>query len=276
MRADIFDDIQAIQTQFHNLLRTVPAGGLVLAPSNDEYISEVLAMGCWTPIARVGDEAPKKQLAQDTGENWYAGDTARDGCAFDVVLNRDHLGRIEWDLLGKHNQANALNAIAAARHAGVPVAQSIAALNTFTGVKRRLEVLYENEHFALYDDFAHHPTAIRSTLEGLRKRVGSDEIVAVIEPRTHTMSLGPLRHDLSTCCAAADQVLWFRGENIKWDLSELVQACVVPARMSDKHEAVVEAILKHAATAQRKKCHVVIMSNGAFGGIYKTLLERLQ
>ena len=273
--ADIFDDIKAIQLQFHHLLRTVPAGGLILAPSNDENLHEVMNMGCWTPVARVGESQPKKSVAQDNGENWRIDNPSRDGASFDVMLNDALQGRIEWNLLGRHNQMNALNAIAAARHVGVPVEQSVSALNTFAGVKRRMEVLYDSDTFTLYDDFAHHPTAIRSTLEGLRKSVGSDEIIAVIEPRTHTMSLGALRHELTTCCAAADQVVWYRGENIKWDLTEIVQHCVIPASMVDKHEAVVAEILKQQRTQRSKKCHVVIMSNGAFGGIYKTLVDQL-
>jgi UDP-N-acetylmuramate: L-alanyl-gamma-D-glutamyl-meso-diaminopimelate ligase len=180
-------------------------------------------------------------------------------------------------LLGQHNQHNALNAIAAARHAGVPINESINALNTFKGVKRRLEILYDSATFALYDDFAHHPTAIRKTLEGLRQAVGNEEIAAVIEPRTHTMSLGTLRNELTTCCAAADRVVWFRAENIKWDLTEIQQSCVVPAKLYDKHDLLINAILGDAEEAANsgKKRHVVIMSNGAFGGIYQRLLDAL-
>jgi len=280
--ADIFEDVHAIQLQFHNLLRTVPAGGLILAPSNDERLTEVLNMGCWTPVARVGDSPIRKAIEQDNGEHWHTGQHQGDDANFDVMLGDQVLGHIDWGLLGKHNQLNGLNAIAAARHAGVPVEQSIAALNGFEGVKRRMEVIYDSPALTVYDDFAHHPTAIRTTLEGLRKRVGSEEIFAVIEPRTHTMSLGALRHELTTCCAAADRVLWFRGENIKWDLSEVVQHCVIPAQMVDKHDAVVAEVLKVAGSSGqagqptgRKKCHVVIMSNGAFGGIYKELVDQL-
>jgi UDP-N-acetylmuramate: L-alanyl-gamma-D-glutamyl-meso-diaminopimelate ligase len=273
--ADIFPDIASIETQFHNLLRTVPKSGLILAPSNDEHINEVLAMGCWSDVARVGERPPKKVISSDIGEHWQTGTPSADGRAFDVLLNGESQGRVSWGQLGKHNQTNALNAIAAARHAGVPVSESIEALNAFSGVKRRLEVLYSNDDFALYDDFAHHPTAIRTTLEGLRKQAGSDEIIALIEPRTHTMSLGTLRHELTTCVAAADQVIWYRGENIKWDLGEVAQHCVVPAQMLDNHNNVIKKVLELATTERRRKCHVVIMSNGAFGGIYKTLTDKL-
>ncbi len=275
--ADIFPDIEAIQTQFHHLLRTVPATGLVLAPSANDNIDEVLALGTWSEVARVGQTQIKKPLAQDIGGMWSVGATASNGASFDVLLGGKHQGQVTWQLLGKHNQHNALNAIGAARHVGVPVAQAIQALSKFAGVKRRLETIYQDQYFVLYDDFAHHPTAIRTTLEGLRKAVGSDEIVAVIEPRTHTMSLGTLRQDLTTCCAAADQVVWFRGENINWDLSEVQKNCVIPATMLDKHDAIVSAILKHSseAHASAKKRHVVIMSNGAFGGIYGKLTTQL-
>ena len=163
----------------------------------------------------------------------------------------------------------------AARHAGVAPEVSIEALSAFEGVKRRLEVIYDDGHTRVYDDFAHHPTAIRATLEGLRKAVGNSEIIAVIEPRTHTMSLGTLRHDLSTCCAAADQVIWFRGENIKWDLHEVQQECVVPASIIDKHAVLVDTLVRQARQTGSRKKHIVIMSNGAFGGIYQILKDRL-
>ena len=273
--ADIFPDIQAIQTQFHHLLRTVPAGGLILAPSHDEELDEVLAMGVWSNLARVGDNPVRKPLEQDTAGLWQTANPETDGRAFDVLLDGELQGRVSWSLLGKHNQLNALNAIAAARHAGVTPAVSVEALSNFRGVKRRLEVLHESRNFVLYDDFAHHPTAIRTTLEGLRRSVGSADILAVIEPRTHTMSLGTLRNDLATCCAAADKVIWFRGENIKWDLTEVQQHCVIPAEIFDRHEALVKHLVQLGQTDRDKPLHVVIMSNGAFGGIYAQLKSAL-
>ncbi len=271
--ADIFEDIGEIQTQFHHLLRTVPSGGLIVAPSQDDHVTEVLQLGCWAPVARVGESAPRKTVDQDTGELWTADG---ENHTFDVKLNGETAGSITWNLLGRHNQHNALNAIAAARHAGVPVENAIEALSQFRGVKRRLEVLHQDPNLVIYDDFAHHPTAIRSTLEGLRREVGSDDILAVVEPRTHTMSLGTLRHELTTCCAAADRVIWFRGENIKWDLTEVTQNCVVPAKMFDDHAALADALVGERANySDNKRLHIVIMSNGAFGGIYQMLLDRL-
>ena len=273
--ADIFPDIAAIQTQFHHLLRSVPGNGQIIAPSQDEHLDEVLAMGCWTEISRIGATHVRKPLPQDTGGLWHAENSANDGSQFHVLLDGESQGEISWGLLGTHNQHNAMGALAAARHAGVPVADGIAALNEFGGVKRRLEQIYTSDRFTVYDDFAHHPTAIRSTLEGLRKAVGNDEIIAVIEPRTHTMALGTLRQDLVTCCAAADEVIWFRGESIKWDLVEVAQKCVVPARVLDNHDVLVKDIIKRAASKAGRRRHVVIMSNGAFGGIYQRLVDDL-
>jgi UDP-N-acetylmuramate: L-alanyl-gamma-D-glutamyl-meso-diaminopimelate ligase len=270
--ADIFPDLASIQTQFHHLLRTVPSGGLVIAPSNDEHVTEVLHQGCWTPVSRVGAPLIKQPMACDNGERWSAVDDGSAGSQFDVCLNEAVLGHVRWSMLGEHNMLNALAAIVAARHAGVPVEISVAALNAFDGVKRRMDLIAQVGETYVYDDFAHHPTAIRSTLQGLRNKVGNEEIIAVVEPRSHTMSLGTLRHELSTCCAAADEVYWFRGENIKWDLSELVQNCVIPAHQHDNLDRMLDTLAKLPA----KPRHIVIMSNGSFGGIYEKLPPRLQ
>jgi UDP-N-acetylmuramate: L-alanyl-gamma-D-glutamyl-meso-diaminopimelate ligase len=270
--ADIFADLAAIQTQFHHLLRTVPAGGLVIAPSNDDHVSEVLNQGCWTPIARIGAPNTRQPLDQDNGERWSADDHGSAGAHFDVCLNDEPQGEVSWGMLGEHNLQNGLAAIAAARHAGVPVAVAVDALNSFEGVKRRMDLIAHVGSTYVYDDFAHHPTAIRTTLQGLRNKVGNEEIIAVIEPRSHTMSLGTLRNDLATCCAAADEVYWFRGENIKWDLSELVANCVIPAHQHDN----LDRLLDTLARLPDKPRHIVIMSNGAFGGIYEKLPPRLQ
>jgi UDP-N-acetylmuramate: L-alanyl-gamma-D-glutamyl-meso-diaminopimelate ligase len=269
--ADIFPDLAAIQTQFHQLLRTVPASGLIVAPGDDDAVNDTLARGCWTPIERIGAR-PAHAHECDSGHCWHAELADPDGSEFTVALDERILGTVRWGLLGDHNVRNALAAIAAARHAGVPPATAIDALNTFSGVTRRMELIADIDGVAIYDDFAHHPTAIRTTLQGLRRRVGSEEIVAVIEPRSHTMSLGTLRHDLTTCCAPADQAFWFRGENIKWDLGEVVGQCVVPARQFDDLDRLIDALVQ----LPRKRRHIVIMSNGAFGGIYKRLPERLQ
>ncbi len=269
--ADIYPDLGSIQTQFHHLLRTIPSGGIVIAPSNDEHVNEVLAQGCWTPIVRVGDKQIKQPNQSDNGERWHTVNTG-DSSNFRVLLNDTDHGEIRWSLLGEHNVHNALTAIAAARHAGVLPEVAVEALSRFAGVKRRLDLIVEEGDTLVYDDFAHHPTAIRTTLQGLRNKIGNERLIAVVEPRTHTMSLGTLYHELTTCCAPADEVYWFRGENIKWDLSELAQNCVVPAHHFDDLDRLVNELAKPSNTRR----HIVIMSNGSFGGIYEKLPRALQ
>ena len=274
--ADIFPDLDTIQAQFHLLMRTIPSDGLLIAPSDSDAINEVLYQGCWTPISRVGQRAGKRDHDQDNAERWSFDSKKGDAGVFTVLLNGIAQGEIQWPLLGEHNKFNALNAIAAARHAGVETQVAIEALREFRGVKRRMEVIYQSEDIIVYDDFAHHPTAIRTTLQGLRTQSSQDEIIAVIEPRTHTMSLGALRNELTTCCAAADQVIWFRGENIKWDLHEIAEQCVVPAKIVDDVDKLVQQLIAEAPEANARKRHIVIMSNGAFGGIYQQLTDALK
>ena len=273
--ADIFADLAAIQAQFHLLMRTIPSEGLVIAPSASDAINEVLQQGCWTGIARIGQRNGKRTHAKDNAERWsFASDKhASDG--FTVLLNDDPQGDIRWSLLGEHNKINALNAIAAARHAGVQPQTAIQALCEFRGVKRRMEVIYEANNLVVYDDFAHHPTAIRNTLQGLRAQFSQDEIIAIIEPRTHTMSLGSLRNELTQCCAAADQVIWFRGERIKWDLHEIAEACVVPAKIVENVNNLIKQLLSAKPQPDARRQHWVIMSNGHFGGIYQQLTAAL-
>lgn len=270
--ADIFPDLHAIQTQFHHLVRTVPAGGLIVAPAHDDHVHEMLHMGCWTPTARFGPPGTRPPLAMDNGELWQAASLGSGADAFTVSLNGTALGTVRWSQLGEHNMHNALAAIAAARHAGVRPEDAATALSGFQGVLRRMDLIARVGDTDVYDDFAHHPTAIRRTLQGLRRKVGSEEIIAVIEPRSHTMSLGTLRDELVTCCSAADEVFWFRGENIRWDLSGLVQDCVVPAHQHDDLDRLMDTLVKLPA----KKRHLVIMSNGSFGDIYRKLPERLR
>ena len=270
--ADIFEDVDAMKAQFHQLLRTVPGEGLVIAPSDDGNINDLLRAGCWTPVSRVGALAPNRPLAMDNGERWTAINANADSSAFDVALNDRVLGRVSWPLLGLHNASNALGAIAAARHAGVAAELAIEALAEFAGVKRRLEVIAEVGKTTLYDDFAHHPTAIRKTLQGLRNRVGGEEILAIIEPRTHTMSLGTLRDALTRCCAPADQAFWFRNANIEWDVATLASDCVVPAQ----HFADLPHLIKQVCELPKRRRHVVIMSNGGFDNIYEKLPAALR
>ena len=269
--ADIFKDLDAIQTQFHHLIRTVPGNGLIIAPTHDPGVDEVLHRGCWTPVTRVGQPEAAAAFEPDTGDVWHAQRGKRDGSAFDVARNRETVGRVEWSLVGAHNVSNALTAIAAANHAGVPPDQAVAALASFEGVQRRLELFAQKGRIRAYDDFAHHPTEIRATLQALRHRVGTQRIVAVIEPRTHTMSLGALRKDLAHCCAPADEVIWFRSRNIRWDLTELVRKSVVPATLVDD----IDDIVTEVTRPTRRATHVVVMSNGNFAGIREKLADAL-
>ena len=264
--ADIFADLGQIQTQFHHLLRTVPGNGLIVAPAADPNVDAVLDAGCWTPVTRF---APS---SADSG--WSAVDMAAEGSAFAVCRDGEPVGEVRWPLLGEHNVANGLAAIAAVHHAGVAPETAAAALGSFAGVKRRLELIVATPTLRIYDDFAHHPTAIRTTLAGLRAHVGQERIVAVVEPRTHTMSLGTLREELATCCASADEAIWFRGANIRWDVGEVAAASPVPAAIETDMDSLLARIVALAAPNAAGRTHVVLLSNGAFGGIYERLKQR--
>lgn len=257
--ADIFPDLAAIQTQFHHLLRTVPDDGLVVLPARDANLQAVLARGCWTPTETTGE-----------GGRWRAGLRAEDGSAFEVSLDGEIVGAVNWNHSGNHNVANALVAIAAARHAGVAPALACAALGEFAGVKRRMECLAAHRGIRIYDDFAHHPTAIATTLAGLRKKVGRERIVAVIEPRSNTMKMGVHRAELAAATAEADQVFWFQGAGMDW-LAEVAAHSPVPAAVVGDLDTLVAATL----TAARSGGHILVMSNGSFGGFCRQLVAKL-
>ena len=277
--ADIFPDLAAIQTQFHHLLRAVPRNGLVIAPQDDDSVHAVLRQGCWTPIERFANtDTPRVRglpLTKDNGHLWQATNISTDESEFDVCLDDELQGRVRWSLMGRHNITNALGAIAAASHVGVLPVAAIEALSAFLGVKRRLEFLADVRGVCVYDDFAHHPTAIRATLQALRHRVGGDEIVAIVEPRSHTMRLGTLHDELTTCCAAADSVIWYRPETLSWDITDVSRRSVVPATVEQNLERLVRRIATEAPPIHGKR-HVVIMSNGSFGGIHGKLVEALK
>ena len=274
--ADIFDDLGEIQYQFHHLVRAVPRSGLIIAPAHDANVQATLNRGCWTPVSTFAlvEEEPPEDSNIATADQWHAVDIDPDGGRFTVSLNGRHIGVVDWKLIGRHNVANALAALAAARHAGVPATYGIAALRTFGGVRRRMELIVDRPGLKVYDDFAHHPTAIRSTLEGLRAAVGNERIVAVVEPRTHTMSLGTLRDELTNCCAAADEAIWFQGDNIQWNVAEVAKDSPVPASVETDIDRLLERVAGYE-TRGAPPTHVVIMSNGAFGSIYGRLQQRL-
>jgi UDP-N-acetylmuramate: L-alanyl-gamma-D-glutamyl-meso-diaminopimelate ligase len=265
--ADIFDDLAAIQRQFHHLVRTIPGNGLVLLPNDEPALTEVLAKGCWSPTqhlaigAQAGADAPA----------WQAENLQDDGGAFAVWQSGQPVAEVHWALTGQHNVRNGLAAIAAAAHVGVTAEQAAAALSAFPGVKRRMELLGTVQGIAVYDDFAHHPTAIRTTLTGLRAQLGDRRIWAVIEPRSNTMRLGVHKAGLADSASAADEVIWYQPEGMDWDLSAVVAASSVSAQLMSSIDDIINRIVTEAKSGDA----VVIMSNGGFGGIHQRLLAAL-
>ena len=258
--ADIFPDLVAIQRQFHHMVRTVPHAGLLVVNGEDKNIDATLTMGCWTPREVFGTEA-----------GWMAEPLAADASHFRVRLQGREQGVVQWGLMGAFNMLNALAAIAAARHAGVPVSSSCAALAEYRNVKRRLERRGTVHGIAVYDDFAHHPTAIRVTLEALRARVGKKRIVAVVEARSNTMRLGVHKDELAPSLATADVVLFFQPTELPWDFGIVTRALNGRGRV---FRAVDEMVTALAGELQPDD-QVLIMSNGGFEGIHAKLLERL-
>ena len=260
--ADIFPDVAAIQRQFHHLVRTVPGNGRLIVNGEDARLAEVLAMGCWTPVERFGF---------DPELEWSARLVEADGSAFDVLKRGQPVGRVEWPLLGHHNVLNALAALAAAHAVGVDPAAVLPALREFRGVKRRLEVLGRPRGITVYDDFAHHPTAIRTTLDGLRANVGDARIVVAMEPRSNSMRLGAHAQALAPSLDAADVVLFLARPELPWDAG----AVIAQVRGQAQAVADVDALLDALQQLLREGDHLVFMSNGGFDGAPRRLLERL-
>ncbi|TAN46792.1 MAG: UDP-N-acetylmuramate:L-alanyl-gamma-D-glutamyl-meso-diaminopimelate ligase [Methylococcaceae bacterium] len=261
--ADIFPDLAAIQRQFHHLVRSVPGNGLLIAPQNDAALAETLGMGCWTPVQYTGLDAA------DT--DWSAQLLLEDGSRFAVRHGGRLVGQVSWNMLGRHNVMNALSAIAAACHAGVEPAQALQSLSRFDGVKRRLELRAEVHGIAIYDDFAHHPTAVHATLQALRAKAGEQRIIAVLEPRSNTMRLGVHGAALGASLSLADQALLYQPPGLGWDLNTAVgQAANVQV-----HEDL-DGIVAWLARETRAGDHVVFMSNGGFGGIHGKVEQALR
>ena len=263
--ADIFPDLAAIQTQFHHLVRTVPGNGLIISNAADANLGSVLERGCWTPVETIA-------LQAGAAPQWQGQKQSADGRCFDVLLDGRHRGTVNWNQLGDHSVHNALAAIAAARHAGVPLAQSIAALGEFTGVKRRMEVRGEVNGITVYDDFAHHPTAIATTLQGLRQRVGDARILLLLEPRSNTMRMGVHRDSLAASMQGADCIWLHQPDDIQWSLSDEMHACEVPLVIKDSIAAITADVVSKAQPGD----HILVMSNGAFGGIHEKIVKALQ
>ena len=263
--ADIFDDLEAIKYQFQHLIRSVPGKGQIVVPYDHEHIEEVLHRGSWTPITRFDTS----KLAQEDIE-FRAINISSDGSLFDVVtLDQGKVGQVSWNMFGAHNVANGLAALIASYHAGVSLEDAIQHLSSFHGVKRRMEVIAQNESTTFYSDFAHHPTAIATTLQGIRQHVGSERVLAVIEPRTHTMSLGTHRNQLNKCCQAADEVIWFQSPSVRWALEDLLQDASLPTKIATD----IDLLVAELCAPHQKTTHVVVMSNGAFGGIYQKIVD---
>ncbi|MEN4752711.1 MULTISPECIES: UDP-N-acetylmuramate:L-alanyl-gamma-D-glutamyl-meso-diaminopimelate ligase [unclassified Pseudomonas] len=259
--ADIFPDLPAIERQFHHLVRTIPSEGLVIHPTTEPALERVIQMGCWTPVQTTGE-----------GGQWQANLLSDDGSTFEVLFEGAVQGVVDWGMTGQHNVANALATLAAARHVGVVPQQGVEALSAFKSVKRRMEKVAEVRGIIIYDDFAHHPTAIATTLDGLRKKVGDAPIIAIVEPRSNSMKLGAHRDGLPESVVQADQVVWYAPANLGWDLAGTAAQCTIPSLVCDSLDGIIDLVKNQAVPGT----HVVIMSNGGFGGLHGKLAEALQ
>jgi UDP-N-acetylmuramate: L-alanyl-gamma-D-glutamyl-meso-diaminopimelate ligase len=266
--ADIFKDLEAIETQFHHWIRTLPSQAMILSHQPSSALSRVLSKGCWSQLQSFG-----------TGGDWFAGEVDQSG-GFDVFFREKKQGHLSFSLLGEHNQSNALAAIAAVSSLGIDTTKAIEALSTFGGVKRRMELKGNIKGIAVYDDFAHHPTAIKTTLDGLKQKLKrenktKDRIIAVLEPRSNTMKLGVMKAQLPESLQQADLVFGYGAQAGKdvlgWNLQEVLAPLEKKARAFDD----LDILLNELVASLREGDHVVLMSNGGFGGIHQKLLDRL-
>ncbi len=261
--ADIFDHLSDIQKQFHYLVRAMPSTGLLICPTNDSALDEVLNKECFTPIQRFGI---------DQTADWQATALSTDGCQFTLIHNHAPIGTASSVLMGRHNINNALAAIAAAHHVGVPTTLALNALSTFKNVKRRMEIVGLVNAITIYDDFAHHPTAIKTTLEGLRAKVGAAKILAVLECASNTMRMGIHEQTLAASLAAADQAFVLTPSSANWDFRASFQQSPVSVKLADTIEALVQVVMQ----ATKAGDHILIMSNGDFGGFHQKLTLALR
>jgi UDP-N-acetylmuramate: L-alanyl-gamma-D-glutamyl-meso-diaminopimelate ligase len=266
--ADIFPNLAAIQTQFHHLVRIVPSNGQVIFPQKEAALQEVVDMGVWTEVAQTAISTD----SQSSGVEWQARLLTDDGTQFEVLHQGEVVGVVSWGMTGQHSVSNGLAAIAAARNVGVQPCYAIEALNCFAGVKRRMELLGEVDGVKVYDDFAHHPTAIETTLQGVRAQVGHAKVIAVIEPRSNTMRLGTHQALLAESITNADAVYWFQPQGMDWSLDSIAAQSSVPSTVYSNTDLLINDLVK----AVEPGCHVVIMSNGGFEGIHQRLLAALK
>lgn len=259
--ADIFDDLKAIQRQFHHMIRTMPQSGLVLSNAAETSAKETLAMGCWSAQQFIGEE-----------QEWYAERITNDCSQFAVFHHGEKTAEVTWNIVGQHNMHNALMAIAAAYHAGVSIENSAKALAGFVNAKRRLEVKGEVNGVTVYDDFAHHPAEIQATLTALRDKVGGGvRILAVLEPRSNTMKMGHHKDEIAPALVRADHVYLLQPDNIPWEVVDIANNCIQPASCTADLDKLVDMIVAEAHPSD----HILVMSNGSFGGIHQKLLTKL-
>ena len=259
--ADIFDDLAAIQKQFHHLIRTVPSEGLIIMPPDEPAIEETIALGCWTPQQTVGLGVGDLQARA----------LSSDGSEFEVQFQGQHQAKVNWSMLGQHNVSNALAAIAAARHVGVAIPQACEALALFQGIKRRMELFGEAKGVRVYDDFAHHPTAVATTVNGLKANIGDRKLIAILEPRSNTMRMGVHKDSLADSLTAADRVILFEQADMDWSLSTVQQQLGEKATVENSIDDIVALVLDEANSGDE----ILIMSNGGFGGIHQRILTAL-
>jgi UDP-N-acetylmuramate: L-alanyl-gamma-D-glutamyl-meso-diaminopimelate ligase len=263
--ADIFADLAAIQSQFHHVIRCVPGEGLIVHPQGVDAVDETLAQGCWTPTASFG-------IGSDA--DWRAELTQEDGSEFECHIGEEVLSA-RWKHYGRHNVENALAAMAAARHVGITPAQSMSSLAGFKGVKRRLELLGEAGGITVYDDFAHHPTAIATTLQGLKARANGGRVLALIEPRSNTMRMGSHRERLAASTFDADKVYWFQPEGMDWSLDSVISEIETNSETEAVLYSDIAALVGAVGGEAQSGDQIVIMSNGSFSGIHQKLLDQL-
>jgi UDP-N-acetylmuramate: L-alanyl-gamma-D-glutamyl-meso-diaminopimelate ligase len=260
--SDIFPDVEAIQRQFHHLVRIIPKTGLIVRPQIDSKLDEVISQGAWTPIQTFGLN----------GGDWQAKLNHPSGEVFTVLKQGQSVGEVQWPLVGQHNVTNGLAAIAAAHHAGVPAEVAVAALSQFVNVKRRMEVRGKIKGVTVYDDFAHHPTAVKTTIEGLRAKVGKDHVLAILDVRSNTFKAGTLKADLIQAVNAADELWIYQSADVNWDIDAIAKQMAVPVKIFKQTQDMVNAV----QSVTKRDSHILIMSNGSFENLHQRLLDSLQ
>lgn len=266
--ADIFENLDAIKKQFHHFVRTIPGDGLIVKNGEDKNIEDVLKLGCWSQTAAFHKTHDKDHEKDD----WSIGYASADGKNFEVQLDGKVVAEVNWSLHGSINRMNALAAIAAAQHAGVPVELSCEALKEFKGIKRRLEVRGVVNGITVYDDFAHHPTAIEETLTAMKEVKASGKVFAVLEPRSNTMRMGVHKAALSDSWQQADEICLYQPAGLDWNLADVVAQSKKPALLFSTTDEIIDHLLSRAKSGD----HLLIMSNGGFEAIHQRLLDALQ